>query len=1026
MTPSRSMNRKWVAAAVAALLSPALPAADWTWTSGSYPANYPNPLLAGDRLLAQGDGDKNFSAIAFTNQGTVAWQTLARIGFVSASVTNSALWDLQADASLRYAGGGASNFFNDGIFRKSAGNGTSAIGQGVQFFNAGTVDAQTGTIDFAGGSAVFNAGTQFIGAGVNRISGGASFARGFTSANLELADGNFTGDGTTPAVLGGSVRWTGGQFGGTWQIGSGQTLTARNGTHKNFDAANVTNTGIVGWESSERIGFLSTSLVNQGLWDMRTDTGLVYAGGGGSNVINQGVFRKSAGSLSTVIGQGINFFNTGTVEAQVGTIDFAGGSASFAAGTQFTGAGINRISNNASFSGAITSANLEFAAGAFAGDNTTPAELGGSARWTGGQFVGNWVVGNGQTLVVQDGGNKNFNATVFNNLGTVAWQSAERAGFISASVANNGLWDLQADANLVYAGGGGSNFANHGVFRKSAGSGSAVIGQSITFVNTGTVDAQNGTIDFAGGSAAFHAGTQFVGAGVNRISGNASFSGAFTSANLELASGQFAGANTTPAALRGHARWTGGQFTGSWQVDGQQTLAALDGGDKNFVATSFTNRGTVAWQSGQRIGFVSAVIANEALWDLQADANLTYAGGGTSNFINTGTFRKSAGDGTSAIGQSLVFINSGTIDAQRGTIDFAGGGASFYAGTQFVGAGINRISGGASFVGRFTSENLELAGGSFAGDNTTPAVLAGRATWRGGQFAGTWQIDSGQTLTAETGGDKNFVATSFTNHGSLVWHTDERVGFVSASFVNAGLFDLQTDADLAYAGGGSSNFINQGILRKSAGNDSSQFSANISFSNPGTIEALSGTLHLPDNLVNPGTLRGTATVQTSLLTNAGLVAPGAAAGVSGGAAPATLTIDGSFAQTAAGLLDIDLYAIGLVDLLQITGTASLDGGLALRCFADCSFAVGDQMLVVDATGALVGSFTGAPTLSGFASGAFEIVYDRPNGDVWLRVTQTVTAVPEPGAWLLMLGGLGLLGGAARWPRRREGSPGPTC
>jgi hypothetical protein len=171
---------------------------------------------------------------------------------------------------------------------------------------------------------------------------------------------------------------------------------------------------------------------------------------------------------------------------------------------------------------------------------------------------------------------------------------------------------------------------------------------------------------------------------------------------------------------------------------------------------------------------------------------------------------------------------------------------------------------------------------------------------------------------------------------------------------------------------------------------------------------MSGTIQLPANFVNPGTIAGTATVQTSLLTNNGHVAPGASMG--------TLTLAGSFAQGAAGFFDVDLNSLASSDLLVVTGTATLDGTLALNCFGACSLAVGDEVLILDANGPLATAFAGAPTLSGFATGAFDVVYDEPSGDVWLRVTETVTAVPEPGTWALMFAGLALTTAAAR--RRR--------
>ncbi len=996
-----------LAAAALLVMTPAR-AVGYNWTAGNFVAGTtaPNPLPVDDTLFGLAGSDKNFSGVAFTNQGTVAWQTTDRIGFVSSSVTNSALWDLQADANLTYAGGGASPFSNTGTFRKSGGAGSSVIGGNILFSNTGTIDAQTGTIDFAGGSATFNAGTQFTGAGTARVSNTATFAGAFTSANLLLASGTFNG---TSATLAGHVRWTGGSIAGTWQVDSGHTLAAQGGIDKNFSGASFTNLGTVAWQTIDRIGFVSSSVTNSGLWDLQADANLTYAGGGASTFSNTGTFRKSGGAGSSVIGGNIVFSNTGTIEAQTGTIDFAGGSATFNAGTQFTGAGTVRVSNTANFAGAFTSANLVLAGGNFNGDNTTPAVLNGSVRWTGGNIAGTWQVASGQTLTVLDGSDKNFSGTNFTNNGTVVWQSAERAGFVSSAVSNTALWNIQADANLTYAGGGASPFSNTGTLRKSGGAGSSVIGGNIVFSNTGTIDAQTGTIDFAGGSATFNAGTQFTGAGTVRVSNTANFAGAFTSANLVLAGGTFSGDNTTPAVLNGSVRWTGGSVAGTWQVGSGQTLTVLDGIDKNFSGTNFTNNGTVVWQSAERAGFVSSAVSNTALWDIQADANLTYVGGGASTFSNTGTFRKSVGTGSSVIGGNVVFSNTGTIDAQTGTIDFAGGSVTFNAGTQFTGAGIVRVSNTANFAGAFTSANLVLAGGTFAGDNTTPAALNGSVRWTGGSFAGTWQVGNGQTLTAQDGAAKNFAGANFTNSGTLRWESDQNAGFVSSAFFNAGLFDLRSDADIVYAGGSASTFTNTGVLRKNSGDGISLVTGNITFSNPGSIEALSGTLQFANNLANPGTVRGTATVQTALLTNTGLVAPGAAAG----AAPATLTLTGSFTQGVAGTLEIDVGPLASHDLLVVTGSVNLGGTLGVACYGACFFDVGDEIEVLDYAGTRSGSTFAGLTTSGFATGGFEAIYDDANTRVLLRVTSAVTPVPEPGPSALLLAGLAVLAGVAR-------------
>jgi hypothetical protein len=136
-----------------------------------------------------------------------------------------------------------------------------------------------------------------------------------------------------------------------------------------------------------------------------------------------------------------------------------------------------------------------------------------------------------------------------------------------------------------------------------------------------------------------------------------------------------------------------------------------------------------------------------------------------------------------------------------------------------------------------------------------------------------------------------------------------------------------------------------------------------------------------------------------------------------GASPGTLTLAGNFLQAAGGTLAVELQSLALHDLFIVGGSAALGGTLAISCFGDCSFEVGDLITVLDAVGDLSGSFAQV-TLSGFATGAFDVVYDTVLDRVQLQVTQAVTAVPEPGATALWLAGLGVLGFVGR--RRRAG------
>ena len=93
---------------------------------------------------------------------------------------------------------------------------------------------------------------------------------------------------------------------------------------------------------------------------------------------------------------------------------------------------------------------------------------------------------------LQGAGSKTFTTGNFTNNGTVAWQadSGSLAMQTSANVINNGTWDAQGNAALVYDGGTASRFTNNGTLKKIAGSGTTSLTNFplLAFVNNGTVD----------------------------------------------------------------------------------------------------------------------------------------------------------------------------------------------------------------------------------------------------------------------------------------------------------------------------------------------------------------------------------------------------------------------------------------------------------------------------------------------------------------------------------------------------------
>jgi len=670
------------------------------------------------------------------------------------------------------------------------------------------------------------------------------------------------------------------------------------------------------------------SLANNGVYSFNGDVGL-YGGFYGGAILNTGTLRKSAGSgTSAIAGTGpdaasldpdgntigsgeIWFTNSGTIEADTGTINFQNGNSTdwnllFNAGSAFTGAGVVNVSSSAAFNGAFTSSSLVLSGGGtfYGGLNTPNAELAGSVSqphsvvsWTGGTLGGTWLVDAGQTMNLQVGGIKEVNGSSLTSNGTLAATDDLYLAH-GGALTNGGSYQFQGDVG-VYGDIYGGTFVNTGTLEKTAGTGTSTIGNrgpaccstvgsgTLTFTNNGgTIQADTGIINFASGAAAFNAGTFFTGAGLVQVSNGAAFNGAFTSSNLVITAGVMTG---TGAELTGNVSephsvvsWTGGSIQGSWTVDAGQTVNIQPGAIKELatpnVGTNFVNNGTVG--ATDDLYFThGAQLTNNAAYQFQADVGV-YGDiyGGT--FVNTGTLEKATGTGTSTVGGAgpaccstvgsgiLTFTNNGgTIKADTGTINFAGGAANFNAGSVFTGGGAILISSNANFAGAFTSGNLVWSGGFINGN---AAVLAGSlaqpnsvVTWTGSTVGGTWTVDAGQTIAIEAGSTKVLSGlngyTNFVNNGAVNAADDLYFGN-GALLTNNAVYQTQGDVGV-YGATYGGTFTNNGTLQKGSGGGTTFISGSgpaagtlgtgeIWFTNNGTIEADTGTINFQNGNSN--------------------------------------------------------------------------------------------------------------------------------------------------------------------------------
>jgi hypothetical protein len=383
--------------------------------------------------------------------------------------------------------------------------------------------------------------------------------------------------------------------------------------------------------------------------------------------------------------------------------------------------------------------------------------INGALTWGG----GNWnnavvTIATNCTVIVAGGANGMVNSIVTNN-GRVAWSSGTIIGGTGTAIYNYGLWDAQSDQSLTgyyngtdYAYYGGFVFNNYGTVRKSAGTGSTVFVGAVLFnQSSGLLSTQTGKILLQGGGNLIGGSISNSNIGTTYLNGGSfNLNGTVTSGNVIENAANLVGTNVINGALA----WGGGIWDGAVVTIAPNSTVTVAGGNNDMPNSIVTNSGTVTWASGQIHGGgggAGTFIYNYGLWDAQSDQQMNNSGyGGNVVFNNYGTFRKSAGTGSTVFVGAVTFNNTGTMDAQGGNITLQGA-YTLANGTQmgfglggWLGNGSISLSGSALFSGSL-SVNINgyfwpVVGGSFnllnytseSGVLFTNTLLAAPFTWQ--------------------------------------------------------------------------------------------------------------------------------------------------------------------------------------------------------------------------------------------------------------------------------------------------------
>lgn len=442
--------------------------------------------------------DHDWPGVVVTNRGTIV-HSAGRVRHGSGSlVVNEGLWSEQTgyDINNDY-GGNASTFLNVGEFRKTGGGNTRFLGN-VRLNNPGLMNVQAGTVIVAGGGASagrFNAagGTACIFDASYSINNGATF----TGAGInQLSASTITFNGSINSE---NLTWLNGTIAGKLVIPTNNTFYITTVSDHEWPGAVVTNRGTI-VHTAGRVRHGSSSLVvNEGLWLEQTgyDINNDY-GGNASTFLNAGEFRKTAGGNTRFLGN-VRLNNPGLMNVQAGTVTVAGGGSSngrfetatgtvclfdaaytFNNGASFTGGGASQLSADPiTFSGSISSENLQ---------------------WVAGRIAGSLTVSNDSTFYIAGVADHEFYSATINNNGTIIHTAGRLRGGSSSTINNSGSWIEQSNYEFNNDWGGTtSGFLNYGTFHKSVGTGTTFFRGGFNFVNQGLIDVQNGMISFQAG-----------------------------------------------------------------------------------------------------------------------------------------------------------------------------------------------------------------------------------------------------------------------------------------------------------------------------------------------------------------------------------------------------------------------------------------------------------------------------------------------------------------------------------------------
>ncbi|MCH7228221.1 hypothetical protein [Haloferula sp. A504] len=868
-----------------------------TWSGGSISGAITIPT---DVTLAIPSGSVRLLTNAtLTNSGTVEMSGGRIEGYQTVVIHNHGTWSLTGHEDPFTQFFSDNTFHNHGLLLKAGGTEIIKLKGGWTYHLGGETRCETGELQFVHTDHHLPAGASLTGAGTIRMLSGNTHLEGaITGTVATLVLDGATLNATGPAAITGTLDWLSGNIAGILTIPVGSRLEVSGAGSKDLRSeTELIVAGTYRWAGPAPVrGYQLGRIRIQpgGLCDLAADGDPFNHFFADSELINEGILMKSAGSGGSTICDNWTYRQRGEIRCEASTLEF-NSTVVFEGSPTITGSGEVILRNTIRLLGDATfSAPTSWTAGTWIGGG---GSLQGMLIWSGGESQGDWTVNAGATLRIVDGTGalkRLGTGARIESAGTIELASGSLNGYENATIrilsggtlaatgtavmdeffggtnhleilpdgelATTATADLRVDWRLDNQGAvltpAGRLVANHGGL------------SSGLFESTGT-----GALHFAAGTMTLNGGAEIRGPGEVELSGGTLSAEAPVEVFCHLAGGTARGAETGELRFKDGSLWSSGFLEGNLRVPAGATLT-VSGPPETLRDMNTLSRlvidGRLLWQGPGAIrGYDRALveITPTGVMELTGDGEVFTQFYGGNQLVNRGTLRRSAGSGDASI-RHFACTNNGAIDAASGRLvfhsplDLENGGILSGGGRTVAAADTTRLLG----TTHVDNSIFELAGATLASDPADNGRLTGGTIeWSAGFIAGTVTLDA---IAATTGNGFRELTTS-------------------AELRNAGTLTL--------GGSGEIRTFDQAVLRNLPG----------------------ATLHAT------GGVRLTRFFDTNSVINEGTMTIGSS--------PGRMIIDSPFVQTATGRLEVGVAgpdpATPQFDILQINASATLAGTL---------------------------------------------------------------------------------------------------